>query len=82
MNRIQSNTLQLVAAMAGDAPADLVYEDCDGVVSIRTVKVLSIERCQNGQTVARCYDLHRDAPRCFRLTGVQNVNPLAVVVVA
>lgn len=81
MNKTQRNTLCLVASIASGAETTLVYQDGDGVTSIRRVKVLSIERCHNGQTAVRCFDLDRDAPRCFRLTRVQHVNPLGVLVV-
>lgn len=70
-----------MASIVSGAETNLVYTDGDGVTSIRLVKVLSIEKCDNRQTVVRCYDLHRDAPRCFRLARIESVNPFGVLVI-
>lgn len=81
MNKTQTNVLCLIAAIVSQATETLIYKDQDGVTSIRRVKVKSIEKCDNGRTVARCFDLDRNAPRCFRLDSVLHVNPLGVLVV-
>jgi len=81
MNSLQSNTLKLVASIVSGADTLLVYTDLDGVKSIRHVKVLAIKRCKNNQTVVECFDQQRDAVRKFRLSNIESVNPLAVVVV-
>lgn len=60
-----------VSSIAGGPDLTIVYEDTDGVVSVRHISVNSIERCRNRQTILRCSDLDRRDRRSFRLDRIQ-----------
>lgn len=65
-------------AVLGATPVAFTYSDTDGVQSQRHATFTAIERCQNGVTVIRAYDLDRKAPRTFRLTRISDARPLGV----
>lgn len=54
-------------ALRSAEPVSFVYEDADGVVSLRKVRVESIERTDEGHTIARTHDLLRDDARTYRI---------------
>jgi predicted DNA-binding transcriptional regulator YafY len=63
--------LYAVSSIAGGPNLTIIYEDTDGVVSIRHIVVNSIERCRNGHTILRCYDQDRSDHRSFRLDRIK-----------
>lgn len=67
--------LALNAAILGGLTVQAVYTDSDGVVSLRNFVPYAIERGKNDQTIVRCYDLNRLAPRSFRLVNLVCVTP-------
>lgn len=74
LNEPSRNVLLIVAAMTIQAPITFVYTDCDGVVSFRNARVLSVQKAtkRHGPVVS-CFDLDRQAPRSFRLTNIDSV---------
>lgn len=63
--------LYAMSSIAGGPDLTIVYEDTDGVVSVRHISVNSIERCRNKRTILRCSDLDRRDHRSFRLDRIQ-----------
>lgn len=63
--------LYCASSIGGGPDLTIVYTDSDGVTSVRHIRVNSIERCLNGHTIIRVYDLDRKAPRSFRLDRIQ-----------
>lgn len=80
MNQRIADTLGLTAAILTQTPVTFAYTDADGVQSIRTGKVKGIDRCSNGNTVVRTFDLNRNEPRCFDFTRVRDVVPASIAV--
>lgn len=72
MNTAQRTVLNLTAAMIANTSVVMTYVDRDGVVSTRTIRPLSIERCKTEpyRVVVRAYDENRNAPRTFRLSRI------------
>lgn len=70
MNNAQQNVAAITAGIVGKREVTILYTDQDNVTSIRWVMPDAIERCANGQTVVRCFDLARKGPRKFRLARI------------
>jgi predicted DNA-binding transcriptional regulator YafY len=67
---IPAVTMLCIANIAGGPDLTIVYRDGDGVTSVRHIHVNSIDRCDNGVTCVRAFDLDRNAPRSFRLDRI------------
>lgn len=72
MNTTQTVVSAITAGIVGKREVTILYTDKDGVTSIRWIMPDAIERCVNGQTVVRCFDLARKQPRSFRLARILN----------
>jgi predicted DNA-binding transcriptional regulator YafY len=68
--------LVIVAAIVDDEPLAVVhYNHTTGRTTLRYVVPCAIERCKNGSTIVRVYDLQNKAPRSFRLENIRNAGP-------
>lgn len=81
MNATQRKILSLHLAVMLGSDHLVTYRDRTGRVSIRTVRVYAVERCQNGATVARVVDMHENGgPRCFHVRRIIDITPGSNVV--
>jgi predicted DNA-binding transcriptional regulator YafY len=65
----------ILACIAAEQSMTIVYQDAQGIISVRACIPYSVERCANGNTIVRAYDLHRKAPRSFTLHRIQRAVP-------
>lgn len=73
MNDIQKDICNLVSHMMSQNICTLVYRDRDGVTSVRYIRVLGIQKADNGHHFVRAYDTQRNAPRSFRIAAISAV---------
>lgn len=70
-----TSSATILACIAAEQPMTIVYQDAQGIVSARACVPTSVERCANGNTIVRAFDLHRKAPRSFTLHRIHRAVP-------
>lgn len=60
----------IVDALVAKEAIGIAYVAENGIMSVRDIVPLSIERAANGQIIVRAYDPQRKGPRTFRLDRI------------
>ncbi len=62
----------LIYSLIACKPVHILYRAANGIVSTREVTVNQLDRCKNGEAIARVWDHNRQAPRSFTITSIMD----------
>lgn len=66
-----TSSAAILACIAAEQPMSIIYQDAQGIISVRVVQPNSVVRCKNGNTIMRAFDLQRRESRSFTLHRIQ-----------